>query len=74
MTCGRRPIRMSNEKPAADFSARALDDYCDDGLMPVICPTCQTLFLTSPMRPRGLIIQAPEPGARLALPGAPERL
>ena len=30
------------KKPAADFSARALHDFCDDDVMPVICPTCQT--------------------------------
>jgi hypothetical protein len=42
VTCGRRPIgKMLMKKPAADFSARALEDCCDDDAMPVICPTCQ---------------------------------
>src|SRR5438552_16643810 len=46
----RRDVRPSSDseipmkKPAADFSARALEDFCDDGAMPVICPTCQILF------------------------------
>ncbi len=45
--CGvvtRGPPSDSNfqmKKPAADFSARALEDFCDDAAMPVICPTCQ---------------------------------
>src|SRR5882757_4337097 len=34
-------FEYSMKKPAADFSARALDDFCDDAAMPVICPTCQ---------------------------------
>jgi hypothetical protein len=43
----RRDVRPPSDsstqqkKPAADFSARAFDDFCDDELMPVICPTCQ---------------------------------
>jgi len=36
------------KKPAADFSARALEDCCDDGVMPVICPTCQMLISLFP--------------------------
>jgi hypothetical protein len=35
---------ISNKKPAADFSARALHDFRDDVVLPVICPTCQILF------------------------------
>jgi len=43
VTCGRRPIqKMPTKKPAADFSARAFEDFCDDDAMPVICPTCQS--------------------------------
>ncbi len=43
--CGRRPIReFQNKKPATDFSVRALQISRDDGVMPVICPTCQTVF------------------------------
>src|SRR4030088_1442903 len=34
-------LEYSMKKPAADFSARAFDDFCDDAAMPVICPTCQ---------------------------------
>jgi hypothetical protein len=34
-------FEYSMKKPAADFSARAFDDFCDDAAMPVICPTCQ---------------------------------
>ena len=46
----RRDVRPSSDseipmkKPAADFSARAFEDFCDDDAMPVICPTCQILF------------------------------
>jgi hypothetical protein len=35
---------ISNKKPAADFSARALHDFRDDDIQPVICPTCQMFF------------------------------
>jgi hypothetical protein len=50
----RRDVRPSSDsgmlmkKPAADFSARALEDCCDDGVMPVICPTCQMLISLFP--------------------------
>jgi hypothetical protein len=45
--CGRRPIRdLQNKKPATDFSVR-VHDFRDDGVMPVICPTCQTVFWRS---------------------------
>jgi len=41
--CGRRPIRdFRNKKPATDFSVRVYD-FRDDDVMPVICPTCQTV-------------------------------
>src|SRR6266487_6762786 len=39
-----RDVRPSSDraipmkKPAADFSARAFEDFCDDGAMPVILP------------------------------------
>jgi hypothetical protein len=36
--------KISTKKPAADFSARALHDFCDDDNVPVICPTCQMFF------------------------------
>jgi hypothetical protein len=35
----RAAVRL--KKPAAGFPARALDENCDDELMPVICPTAQ---------------------------------
>ena len=35
---------ISNKKPVADFSARALHDFRDDVGLPLICPTCQILF------------------------------
>jgi hypothetical protein len=35
---------ISNKKPVADFSARALHDFRDDVSLPLICPTCQILF------------------------------
>jgi len=45
--CGRRPIQdFQNKKPATDFSVRACD-FRDVGIMPVICPTCQTVFWRS---------------------------
>jgi hypothetical protein len=47
--CGRRPIQESrfekdNEKARGGFLRAGFDDCCDDGVMPVICPTCQPLF------------------------------
>ncbi|MBR1258238.1 hypothetical protein JQ634_31755 [Bradyrhizobium sp. AUGA SZCCT0240] len=36
--------KISTKKPAADFSARALHDFRDDDIQPVICPTCQLFF------------------------------
>jgi len=36
--------RVSNKKPAADGSARAFDISSDDGLIQLICPTCQVQF------------------------------
>jgi hypothetical protein len=45
--CGGRDVRppsdggKANKKPAADVSARAFDISCDDGLIHLICPTCQ---------------------------------
>jgi hypothetical protein len=35
--------RIPNKKPATDFSVRAFN-FHDDGVMLVICPTCQTVF------------------------------
>src|SRR5665647_361465 len=38
--CGRRPI----EKARGRFPGAGSEMSCDDGPMPVICPTCQLLF------------------------------
>src|SRR5206468_12641774 len=69
----RRDVRPSSDweipmkKPAADFSARAFEYFCDDGAMPVICPTCQILFDAPMVNPRCALTRAPEPAAvRLA--------
>ena len=34
----------STKKPATDFSVRASTIFRDDAILPVICPTCQTIF------------------------------
>lgn len=41
---GRRPIRNSKTKSPRRISPCGLCSFCDDGVMPVICPTCQTVF------------------------------
>jgi hypothetical protein len=35
--------RHTTKTPAAVFPARALQNSCDDAVMPLICPTCQIL-------------------------------
>ena len=75
VTCGRRPIgKLPMKKPAADFSARALEDYCDDGAMPVICPTRQILFDAPSVRSSCASTQAAEPAVRGGSPDQPRRL
>jgi hypothetical protein len=61
--------RIETKKPAADFSARAFEDGCDDGAMPVICPTCQILYGNA-AAPANAVIQVPGPAARLFLMAA----
>jgi len=51
--CGRRPIRVTrfriaNEKARGRFPGAGFCNSCDDEDMPVICPTCQTLFWKQP--------------------------
>jgi hypothetical protein len=41
--CGRRPIEKARDR----FSRRGLCYSCDDGNMPVICPTYQTFPVTA---------------------------
>jgi hypothetical protein len=45
--CGRRPIRELQTKSPQRISPRGLCYFCDDGVMPVICPTCQSVFESS---------------------------
>jgi hypothetical protein len=45
--CGRRPIRGFQTKSPRRISPCGLYDFRDDDLMPVICPTCQTVFKRS---------------------------
>jgi hypothetical protein len=42
--CGRRPIREFQTKSPRRISPCGLFNFHDDGVMPVICPTCQTVF------------------------------
>jgi hypothetical protein len=57
--CGRRPI----EKARGRFPGAGFKKCCDDGAMPVICPTCQ-IFLWSRRSRAGASTQIPAPGAR----------
>jgi hypothetical protein len=52
VTCGRRPIGEGRQtkSPPRMLPARALDNSCDDGVIPLICPTGQvqiTIFRNS---------------------------
>jgi hypothetical protein len=52
--CGRRPIQeIQKQKPAAGFPGAGFCSSCDDGEMPVICPTCQIFFWMGLKRPTG---------------------
>jgi hypothetical protein len=42
--CGRRPIRGLQTKSPRRIAPCGLEDFCDDDVMPVICPTCQIVF------------------------------
>jgi hypothetical protein len=39
--CGRRPIGKYSRKSPRRISPRGPDDFCDDAVLPLICPTCQ---------------------------------
>ena len=41
---GRRPIREFQTKNPRRISPCGLCNFRDDGVMPMICPTCQTVF------------------------------
>ncbi|MCK1511776.1 hypothetical protein IVB22_04205 [Bradyrhizobium sp. 190] len=42
--CGRGPIREFKQKARDGFLRAGFCNFRDDGVMPVICPTCQTVF------------------------------
>jgi hypothetical protein len=42
--CDRRPIEKYSRKSPRRISPRGLYDFCDDAVLPLICPTCQTIF------------------------------
>jgi hypothetical protein len=70
--CGRRPIEKARDR----FPGAGSEMFCDDGPMPVICPTCQLLFKVveaqSARRYRGQAVA--DADCRLALPPHQPRL